>query len=636
MKVAKLRLWRYFTFTFFFFLWLLNSCFQTLGYMLDSMSPDEVESVTVNQMLTCIIEGNRPERSPEMRLAAITALNNSIEFASANFEVEEERNALIRAMCEATQAKEIKIRERAFECCAEVAEFYYGKLQPYVQVLYELSISAIRTDEAAVGMQAIEFWNTICDQELNILADIEDGEAQESDLFKITHHAAGGLIPLLLECMTKQEEDVEDEDSWNISMAAATLLESMAKVIEDQIVDLVLPFVTQHITNTNWRLKEAAVMAFGMILDGPSIDKLSPLVQQAMPILINCLKDPNPLVRDTSAWTIGRICELYKQSLTAAVLPPMVEGLASALEDSHSRVVSRACYAVHSLAEACADENEASSNVLSHFMPLMLQKLLAITAKRDWDNENVPTAAYEAINKMVENSAMDMSEIVQKLLVETLNRLEQTFSPQLNQSERTNVQSSLCGLVGEIVKKLDMDTINPHTDRIMQLLFQVFSSRGAVAHEDAFIAIGYMTAKMGPGFVRYVPYLQAPLINGLKSVEESGLCTVAVGVVGDLCRALNRSIMPYCDDVMHCLLELLQSPVLNRSVKPHVISVFADIAMAIEGDFERYSKIILGILKQAGEVNITTDDEDLIEYINTLRNSILEAYTGILQVKIFF
>jgi hypothetical protein len=36
-------------------------------------------------------------------------------------------------------------------------------------------------------------------------------------------------------------------------------------------------------------------------------------------------------------------------------------------------------------------------------------------------------------------------------------------------------------------------------------------------------------------------------------------------------------------------------------VKPHVISIFGDIAMAIEGDFDRYTSIVFGILKQAGE-----------------------------------
>ncbi len=55
--------------------------------------------------------------------------------------------------------------------------------------------------------------------------------------------------------------------------------------------------------------------------------------------------------------------------------------------------------------------------------------------------------------------------------------------------------------------------------------------------------------------------------------------------------------------------------------------------MALETDFVRYANIILVMLQQAAEVNIQTDDEDLIEYINGLREAILEAYTGILQVR---
>ena len=70
-----------------------------------------------------------------------------------------------------------------------------------------------------------------------------------------------------------------------------------------------------------------------------------------------------------------------------------------------------------------------------------------------------------------------------------------------------------------------------------------------------------------------------------------------------------------------------------RSAKPHVISAFADIAMAIEGDFMHYLEVILRILQQAASVNIDDNaDEELVEYINSLRESILGAYTGILQV----
>jgi importin subunit beta-1 len=603
---------------------------EALGYMCDTMDPDQVDASIVNQILSSIVDGMRADRRADIRLAAVKALNNSLDFTGKNFEVAVERDAIMQAICEATQAPDLKTREHAFECCATVAALYYDKLQSYVEALYQLSTNAIRTDDSSVGMQAIEFWNTVCDQEIDIVAELEEGETPSKNFLRITEQASPVLVALVLECMTKQEEDADD-DAWNISMAAATLLEAIALTITDKIVDMVLPFVTQNINNANWRLKESALMAFGMILEGPTAGKLAPLVMQAMPILINCLKDPKTLVRDTSAWVIGKICELHQSCITGDILPAMVTGLSDALDDKEDKVVSQACYALHNIASACADESEAPSNVLSHFMAPMLQKLMTITNRGAWENDNLRTAAYEAVNMMVENCAMDMHSLVLTLLAETLNRLELTFSPQFNLTDRMNVQSSLCSLIGQIVRKLELNSFVNATDRILQLLLQVFTSKGAIAHEDALLAIGFVAEKMQDSFIRYVPFVQAPLVAGLKNVEEYQVCAAAVGVLGDICRSVGKGVLQYCDDIMRCLLELLQSPVLNRTVKPHVISVFADIAMAIEGEFERYASIVLGILKQAGEVNINSNDEDLIEYINTLRNSILEAYTGIIQ-----
>lgn len=51
---------------------------------------------------------------------------------------------------------------------------------------------------------------------------------------------------------------------------------------------------------------------------------------------------------------------------------------------------------------------------------------------------------------------------------------------------------------------------------------------------------------------------------GLKTIEEYQLVTISVTVVGDLCRALGKEMLPFCDDIMRLLLELLQSQSLNR------------------------------------------------------------------------
>lgn len=65
--------------------------------------------------------------------------------------------------------------------------------------------------------------------------------------------------------MTKKEED-DDEDEWNISMAAATCLSLLAAAAKDSVVPHVLQFVQTHIQSSDWRYKEASVMAFGTLL----------------------------------------------------------------------------------------------------------------------------------------------------------------------------------------------------------------------------------------------------------------------------------------------------------------------------------------------------------------------------------
>jgi importin subunit beta-1 len=67
-----------------------------------------------------------------------------------------------------------------------------------------------------------------------------------------------------------------------------------------------------HIKNPDWRYREAALMAFGAILEGPDPSNLKPLVEEAMPMLIELMKDESVAVKDTAAWTIGRVCELVK------------------------------------------------------------------------------------------------------------------------------------------------------------------------------------------------------------------------------------------------------------------------------------------------------------------------------------
>ena len=77
----------------------------------------------------------------------------------------------------------------------------------------------------------------------------------------------------------------EDEDEWNPCKAASVCLMLLSNVCENDIVQYVLPFVEANIQHTSWNNREAALMAFGSILEGPDTVALKPLVSQVIPVM---------------------------------------------------------------------------------------------------------------------------------------------------------------------------------------------------------------------------------------------------------------------------------------------------------------------------------------------------------------
>lgn len=112
------------------------------------------------------------------------------------------------------------------------------------------------------------------------------------------------------------------------------------------------------------------------------MEKLAPLVQSAMPVLISLMRDQHVMVKDSATWTIGKICELHGPSIPQVAITPLVEALLVALDDSPS-VCSKACYALHSFGEQFEDARDEETNQLSQYLSALVQKLLMATQRED-------------------------------------------------------------------------------------------------------------------------------------------------------------------------------------------------------------------------------------------------------------
>mmetsp|Transcript_16497 Transcript_16497/g.27260 ORF Transcript_16497/g.27260 Transcript_16497/m.27260 type:complete len:855 (+) Transcript_16497:110-2674(+) len=617
---------------------LKQSTLESLGFICEEIDSAVLEAQS-NQILTAVVQGMRKEEpNDEVKLAATKSLYNSLEFVKNNFENEEERNYIMQVCIEAALSADVHVRVSAFECLVKIASLYYDKLFPYMQTLLNLTFKAIKQDDEQVAQQGVEFWSTICDEEIDLQSEAEEAmdnnETPERSSKQFIKGALKYLVPLLLETMTRQEED-QDEDAWNVSMAAGTCLALVANTVGSEVVQYVMPFVQQNIKNPDWHFRESATLSFGSILEGPDKANMTPLINEAIPILIQALTDSNILVKDTTAWTLGRICDFHATSIQKAYLPTMMDAFVVALhKDNEPRVAGNICWAIHNFAQAFEDHADDPSNDLSPFFIGLVKELLDVTERDDAAESNLRSSAYEAINVLIQNAARDVFVVLAQIIPPVIERLEKTFSMQIvsadDREEQIELQALLCGVLQIIIQKLGKNIV-PFADRLMTLFLQVFSARHATVHEEALMAVGALANAIEGDFQRYMePF--APFLNlGLRNWEEHQVCAVAVGVVGDVCRALEAKIAPFCDEIVTLLLQDLQNPHLNRNVKPPLISAFGDIALAIGGQFEKYLHVVMGMLTQASEVEVPMDDYDLVEYLNQLRESIFEAYTGILQ-----
>ena len=259
---------------------------------------------------------------------------------------------------------------------------------------------------------------------------------------------------MLLQLLTRQDEDA-DEGEWNVSMAAGTCLSFLAQAVHDPIVPAVIPFIEANIKQENWHEREAAVMTFGSILVGPDPTVLTPLVNQALPILINMMSDPQSQVKDTTAWTLGRICESLITSIKPDVhLHALVSALVAGLQDS-PHIIANCCWALMNLADGLFELYESSeeqnTGPLSPYFEGIVGALLQVTetyviesyfspwqalgfadTRASAGNEsNYRTSAYEAITSFVQQATPDCLQVVSNTTLKILDRMEHLLNVQV-------------------------------------------------------------------------------------------------------------------------------------------------------------------------------------------------------------
>jgi importin subunit beta-1 len=619
-----------------------QSSLTTIGFVCDT---DDVELREAlghhsNAILTAVVQGARKEETNnDVRVAAINALSDSIEFVRSNFDNEGERNYIMQVICEATQADDNRIQQGSYGCLNRIMGLYYDKMRFYMEkALFGLTIQGMKSDEEDVAKLAVEFWCTVCEEEIAIEDDNTQAQAEGStelrEYFNFARVATQEVVPVLLELLAKQDEDADDNE-YNTSRAAYQCLQLWAQCVGSGVMPPVLAFIEKYIRSEDWHYRDASVSAFGAIMEGPEESVLDPIVKQALPTLIGMMEDQNIHVKDSAAYALGRICEAVPSALDAQQhLPPLIGALFNGLA-SNPKMAASCCWSLMNLADRFAGEPGCQTNPLSPHFAQSVQSLLQVTERGDADNQ-LRTAAYEVLNSFVNNAAGDSVPLVNELANVILERLEKSMALQsqiVNVEDKLTLeemQTSLSSVIMSIIQRMESD-IRPQADRIMQALLSLLSSlppKSSVP-DTVFAAIGSIATALEDDFQKYMEAFTPFLYNALNNQEEPALCSMAIGLVADITRSLGANVQPFCDAFMNSLLNNLRSPALGNQLKPAILQCFGDIAHAIHGAFETYLPVVAQVLQQAGQVTLTTEGNyEMIDYITSLREGIMDAWDG--------
>lgn len=566
-----------------------------------------------------------------LQSAAVSAMYTMLPFVALNFEEparQGERDAIMMAICTSTTSEDVEVKRKAFLCVEKTAELYYEFLKSYMKVLADLTSVAARSSDEQIAVSAIGFWSEISNHE----AEAEQGQDQG-----FTQAALTPLISMLTDIMSSalEETDGSDDVADNlVAEAAQACLQNVSGAVRDKVVDPIMTFINQNFLSPDWKKRDAAIMAFGCIMEGPDETLLRKnYIPGVLPHLAARLKggastDPSVTVRSSAAFTLANIFEHHAEVLDLKTqFLPILAGLCTALEDV-PLVVVQVTRAIDNLVASCSQfehwttkVNGMEATIMSQALYPTINALISRADKPDAAESGIRKNSFNAISTIVDNGAEADNAVFLSLATDAVNRLNlslqrlQAATSKEARELEINVQSGICGMLSDVIFKLQ-DKIWVQCDAIMGTLLHFLNAK-AVA-EDVWMCVGALSSTMPPpnspevapagaaaaahvSIMRYIEPLWPLLMGYLKNWSEVEACGATIRATQFIVPAMGPALTQRAPELVTAVLAVLMDAQVDRILKPDALSTLGDIAQALGPAIHPYLPAMHSVIAGAAQ-----------------------------------
>ena len=650
------------------------SAIETLGYVCEELNSKTIDANNVDKIMNALIQNLiKDENTKEVIIQLLKALYYAIRLAQKNFEKKEERNIIMTAIFhigDKYSEDEDVIEKIAMlfiemlsissyydyieDSFVNIMKFSFGIFEKYKEsneklALFGLEIICCIGDEE-VSRTNIEYIN---------LARIDD------EIYTLDKKSKGYFTKISTDLQNLIEKNVtlsedDEEDAWNISRACLYILNLLVQVTDSKSIGKFYENLAKEIknnslsiinnTNNNSQTNLAILnnRAKIWLLLGSCITKvnrieIAKILNTNLNIIFQDISQNISLpLKKSASYVILKVTKEIPKIFDSSRLGKIIGLLSTEIKNSKDNVyMANLCHSLQNLIKCFGDlETNKSSSVLSQYFEGILQNLF-VGAEQDLQNyksrAKTTLSRFVTIGTLIEYSSHDkqvqIKEIIKQFLIQielTQNNIDKLLSAGYEKETIFQIQDYYYTLLQKLFNKYKTKIELDFAQKIWQLTESLFKYRKTV-FDEANLALAALARNMGkdfePIFKLYFPYIEYSIKSFSNiSLSKSGLLALMH------CITSVESNIQKTKEIINILIEVCVSNDVARPNKTIAINIIGNVALFEGASFSPYLDTVMKLLFSAAQLGFNFGnniDEDLIEFVKSLRYELIQAFTCI-------
>ncbi|ADM12444.1 karyopherin beta [Encephalitozoon intestinalis ATCC 50506] len=547
----------------------------------------------------------------ESKLSGLKCLMNCMEVEGI-FCYEENVNIFLNSTIEIWNGDDEELIHKLMICFNRLVMLNYKFIRKSIleNILGQYLGRFFKSKHDEIKIQAIEYW---C-----IFAEKRDEE--------MANKYMSVVLPEILSLLKKGPDYYEE--IWSPHKAASSCLEIYTELKGDKMMrnGMIWGFIETSLKSESKADVDIGAVALGSVMH----EKCEDCLVKIVPDLVAGIGFEES--KDSCLWALSRTAECNFYALVDH-LPIILSRCGSVVLESSKSSIG-AAWAMDCIFRSVADSKrkegfashipsstkKRADDFVESFLVKQYLDILNVLVKgtelANLNDSSLRVALFSALDELILICPQTVLDILIGFYDYTSKKIDECISVlgYATQDQLLVVEDVLSNYIG-LIEAIATARKREDVEDLLELFIRILESTPTIAFGEVYTSISNLSTKFAPHTSRILPYMT----RDMRCTDRFVLNSV-INLVGRLANTMGTDFNILATVLTSSLVQCLSSEATHRDLKPIILSVFGDIALALERNFESYLDMVVMLFQQISELNRHGDEE----YVDDLRKNAVQ------------